>query len=285
MFFRNIKIIDYPGFNKIDLTFDNTNVLFITCEKYDNDLVVFSDFFMFFLMLSSPNSNDYIKSTLDDKITTVSIDFVYKEVNYYYYLEISKKGVFLEELYENNNIIYQNNTFKLNPFLPDPVRTFFECLIVIDLTRENWLNVLMDESIAKCSQDVEYVNVVTDLLLSFNLIQDKDNIRSTGDDIYINGKSIFNSSYNIKVIFSLLPLVIDCIGSNSIMFIHGFDIDIDVKSKVNIINLFVNKDINSFNSQLLFTDDTNYNEYNLILNSQNICQFSDDYNGNYILKN
>ncbi len=143
----------------------------------------------------------------------------------------------------------------------------------------------MDESIAKCSQDVEYVNVVTDLLLSFNLIQDKDNIRSTGDDIYINGKSIFNSSYNIKVIFSLLPLVIDCIGSNSIMFIHGFDIDIDVKSKVNIINLFVNKDINSFNSQLLFTDDTNYNEYNLILNSQNICQFSDDYNGNYILKN
>jgi hypothetical protein len=285
MYFRNIKIIDYPGFNKIDLTFDNSSVLFITCEKYDHDLTLFSDFFMLFLMLVNPNTRDYVSKSLQEKATIISIDFNYKEKDYYYYLEISNKGVFLEELYAENNIIYQNNSFRNNPFLPEPVKNFFESLIVVDLTREGWLNILLDEAIQKCNNDFDYIEITTNLLKRFDLLHSDNDVRVTGDDVYVNGKSVSDSPYNIKVIFSLLPLIIDCIGSNSILFLHGFDIDIDMKSKINIVRLFMDKEINTFDSQVLFTDETKYSEYNLILKSENICEFSEDYNGNYVLKN
>jgi acetolactate synthase small subunit len=72
----------------------------------------------------------------------------------YTVFEATGQGDEINKLLAENNIIYQNNSFRNNPFLPEPVKNFFESLIVVDLTREGWLNILLDEAIQKCNNEM-----------------------------------------------------------------------------------------------------------------------------------
>jgi hypothetical protein len=286
MLLRNIKLRNYPGYSKIDLNFNDSNILFICGDNYINDLSDISDLFIFFLMLAHPESNKYMSVNLSEDITTLSIEFIYEDEEYYYYLQLSKSQVYSEELYKNNNVVYQSETsMKKTVMLPLPVKHFLQSLVVIDLTKETWLRDLIDESVQKLNEDKECYEIVSEVLGSFKLIDNIGSIRCTGDNVYINGKSIIDCDYTTKVVVSLLPLILNCISTSTVMFLHGFDIEIDMKTKINLLQFFKNEEINLVNSQLIFTDTTSYQEYNLILNSDNKCSFKEDYNKNYILTN
>lgn len=286
MLFRNIKIIDYPGFSRIDLEFDSkSNILFITSESYDEQLDdIISEIFMLFLILPNPTLYEYLNKNLKDFITTFCIEFSYEEKEYCYYLQLSKKGVHTEELYENNNITYQNKTLNDNPFLPEPLRMFLNRLIIIDLTRELWLRDLISEGINKCNLESEYADIVCTLFKNFNIIEDSNDVRFTGDCVYIYGRNIYDCSYSIRAVFGLIPLFIECIGSSNIMFLHGFDIEIDMKSKFKLLNLFIDEKINTVQSQLIFSDQTNYNEYNLVVDKDSKHLLSKNEDKNYVIK-
>lgn len=288
MLLRNIKLRNYPGFTKIDLDFSKTNVLLICDDVFQSTIDDMSDLFIFLLMLAHHDSHSYMKSNLTDDITTISIEFTTEDgEEYYYYLQISKLGIHAEELYKNDNIIYQAESTPItkNPTLPNPVRQFIQSFIIMDLNKEFWLKDLLDEAINKCNSDKEYYEIMTSIMKNFNFLEAENNLRCVGDDVYIYGRSVRESNYTVKVVFSLLPLFIECIGTQSVMFLHGFDIDIDMKSKLNLLNLFVNKGINDNNSQLLFTDKTSYQEYDLMLSFYSKCILTQDYNKNYILTN
>jgi hypothetical protein len=286
MLLRNIKLRNYPGYSKIDLSFNDSNILLICGNNYVNDLSDISDLFIFFLMLAHPDSNKYMSVNLSEEITTVSIEFNYEDEEYYYYLQLSKFQVYSEELYKDNNVVYQSETsMKKTVMLPKPIKDFLQSLVVIDLTKETWLKDLLDESINKINDDKDCYEIVSEVLGNFKLIDNLSSIRCTGDDIYINGKSVMECNYTIKVVVALLPLFLNCLSTRSVIFLHGFDLDIDMKTKINLLQFFKNKEINLVDSQLIFTDTTSYQEYNLILNSDNKCSFKEDYNKNYILTN
>jgi hypothetical protein len=275
---KNIKISDYPGFDKIDMNIENNNVTLITANSYGYPIEEITEIFLFLLMLGEEDAEEDIKQTifnqLSNKITTFEFEFTVDNHDYYYFLQMSKEGVHSEEVYKDKELSFMSEEHRSIPRLPEGVDLLFKEFIFIDLSRPGWIDDMLHLSEVKCKEDGHFVSILRNLLKEFELAKI---VELKHDLLYIDNEPLTEVVESIRFVVALIPAFLDSFGSGCMLFLSGFDTTVSMKVKLQLIRLFDKNTLNVRNSQLIFCDESNYDDYRITIKKHQRCELSQGY--------